>query len=102
MAPIRNGVIRDIRNEVFHKVTVLPLSYFNEEKKGDIMTRLTSDVQEIEWSILNVLEATFREPVAFAPAVTSEWLSSIVANSGSLLSSRPPELFRLTTTESGR
>ena len=76
MAPIRNGVIRDIRNEVFHKVTLLPLGYFNEEKKGDIMTRLTSDVQEIEWSILNVLEATFREPVAFAAYLTAMLLIS--------------------------
>lgn len=66
MAPIRNGVIRDIRNQLFSKITVLPLGYFSEEKKGDILTRVTSDVQEIEWSILSVLEATFREPVAFA------------------------------------
>ena len=71
MAPIRNGVIRDIRNQLFQKVTILPLGYFSEEKKGDILTRVTSDVQEIEWSILSVLEATFREPVAFAAYLTA-------------------------------
>ncbi len=76
MAPIRNGVIRDIRNQVFKKITTLPLSYFSEEKKGDILTRVTSDVQEIEWSILNVLEATFREPVAFLAYLTAMLLIS--------------------------
>ncbi len=71
MAPIRNGVIRDIRNQLFTKITALPLGYFSEEKKGDILTRVTSDVQEIEWSILSVLESTFREPVAFAAYLTA-------------------------------
>lgn len=78
MAPIRNGVIRDIRNQLFNKITVLPLSYFSEEKKGDILTRVTSDVQEIEWSILSVLEATFREPVAFAAYLTAMLMISPV------------------------
>ncbi|MFK7903925.1 MAG: ABC transporter ATP-binding protein [Chitinophagales bacterium] len=71
MAPIRNGVIRDIRNQLFTKITSLPLGYFSEEKKGDILTKATSDVQEIEWSILSVLESTFREPVAFAAYLTA-------------------------------
>jgi len=71
MAPIRNGVIRDIRNQLFTKITSLPLGYFSEEKKGDILTKVTSDVQEIEWSILSVLESTFREPVAFAAYLTA-------------------------------
>ncbi len=78
MAPIRNGVIRDIRNQLFSKITVLPLGYFSEEKKGDIMTRVTSDVQEIEWGILSVLEATFREPVAFAAYLTAMLMISPV------------------------
>lgn len=63
MAPVRNGIVRDIRQQLFAKMMVLPLSYFSEEKKGDLMSRITTDVMEIEWSILNVLEAFFREPL---------------------------------------
>jgi ABC-type multidrug transport system fused ATPase/permease subunit len=63
MAPVRNGVIRDLRTEMYEQVLVLPLSYFGNERKGDLMARLTSDVQEVESSILNMLEAIFREPL---------------------------------------
>ena len=70
MAPVRNGIIRDLRQQLFHKSINLPLSYFSEERKGDIMSRLTADVQEVEWSILNVLEAVFREPLIIIGALT--------------------------------
>ncbi len=63
IAPIRNGVVRDLRNEMYYKVLVLPLSYFSEQKKGDIISRMSSDVLEVEWSILSSLEAVFREPL---------------------------------------
>ncbi len=63
MAPVRNGIVRDVRQQLFSKMMALPLSYFSEEKKGDLMSRITTDVMEIEWSILNVLEAFFREPL---------------------------------------
>ncbi|HHS95141.1 MAG TPA: ABC transporter ATP-binding protein, partial [Phaeodactylibacter sp.] len=63
MAPMRNGIVRDIRQQLFAKVLQLPLSYFSEERKGDLMARITADVQEVEWSILNVLEIIFREPL---------------------------------------
>lgn len=63
ISPIRNGVVRDIRNKVFNKTLDLPLSYYSEEKKGDIISRMTTDVQEIEWSIMKSLEMTFREPL---------------------------------------
>jgi ABC-type multidrug transport system fused ATPase/permease subunit len=63
MAPTRNGIVRDLRAQLFAKLLHLPLGYFSEERKGDLMSRITSDVQEIEWSILNVLEAVFREPI---------------------------------------
>jgi ATP-binding cassette, subfamily B, bacterial MsbA len=61
--PIRNGVVRDIRNKMYDKVLRLPLSYYSEERKGDIMSRMTVDVQEIEWSIMQSLEMIFREPI---------------------------------------
>ncbi len=70
MAPVRNGIIRDVRGQIFDKMLDLPLSYFSEERKGDLMSRITSDVQEVEQSILNVLEAVFREPLIIAGALT--------------------------------
>lgn len=63
IAPIRNGVVRDLRNKMYKKAMQLPLSYYSEEKKGDIMSRMTTDVQEIEWSIMQTLEMIFREPL---------------------------------------
>lgn len=63
IAPIRNGVVRDLRNEMYNKVLILPLSYFSEQRKGDIISRMSSDVLEVEWSILSSLEAVFREPL---------------------------------------
>ncbi|HHH50673.1 MAG TPA: ABC transporter ATP-binding protein, partial [Saprospiraceae bacterium] len=63
MAPVRNGIVRDIRQNLFNKTLALPLSYFSEQRKGDLMSRITADVQEIEWSILNVLEVLVREPL---------------------------------------
>ncbi|MGQ0827303.1 MAG: ABC transporter ATP-binding protein [Bacteroidota bacterium] len=63
IAPIRNGVVRDMRNKLFKKIVALPLSYYSEERKGDIMSRMTADVQEIEWSIMQSLEMIFREPL---------------------------------------
>jgi ABC-type multidrug transport system fused ATPase/permease subunit len=70
MAPVRNGIVRDIRAQLFEKVLRLPLAYFSEERKGDLMSRVTADVQEVEWSILNTLEAVFREPLVIAGALT--------------------------------
>ncbi len=70
LAPVRNGVIRDLRAQLYDKVLALPLSYFSNERKGDLMARMTSDVQEVESSILNVLEAVFREPLIIVGALT--------------------------------
>ncbi len=63
MAPVRNGITRDLRGQIFDKILNLPLSFFSEERKGDMMSRMSSDVQEIESSILNVLVVVFREPL---------------------------------------
>lgn len=63
VAPVRNGVIRDIRKQLFEKLLSLPLAYFSSERKGDMIARMTVDVQEVEVSILNALEAVFREPL---------------------------------------
>jgi len=63
MAPVRNGIIYDIRKQIFNKYVDLPLSFYSTEKKGDLMNRMTSDVQEIEASILNTLESIFKAPL---------------------------------------
>lgn len=63
LAPIRNGVVKDFRNAIFEKSLRLQLSYYTEERKGDIMSKMTTDVQEVEWSIMSSLEMIFRDPV---------------------------------------
>ncbi|MBK8442689.1 MAG: ABC transporter ATP-binding protein [Sphingobacteriales bacterium] len=63
LAPVRNGVVRDIRRHIYEKIMRLPLGYFTDTRKGDLLTRITSDAQEIEWSALSTLEVIFREPL---------------------------------------
>lgn len=63
MISLRNGVVRDIRSLLYTKILSLPLGYFTEEKKGDIIARMTGDVQEVENSIMNSLEMMFKNPV---------------------------------------
>jgi len=60
---LRNGVVKDLRDNLYHKILELPISYFSEKRKGDIIARMTSDVQEVETSFLSSLEATVREPL---------------------------------------
>lgn len=60
---LRMAVVRDLRKEIFDKILRLPISFFSEEKKGDLMSRMTNDVNEIEISIVSSLELLFREPV---------------------------------------
>ena len=64
IAVLRTGVVRDIRNDLHAKLLSLPLLFYSEEKKGDIISRVTTDVQEVEWSILNSLELMFKEPIS--------------------------------------
>lgn len=64
LAPARNGVVMDIRNKLYNKILILPLSYYSEQKKGDIIARMTTDVQEVEWSIMSSLEMLFRDPLS--------------------------------------
>ncbi|HOZ83221.1 MAG TPA: ABC transporter ATP-binding protein [Bacteroidia bacterium] len=62
ISPIRNGVVKDLRADVHKKMMRLPLSWFSNERKGDIITRVTSDVHEVEWSVMSSLEVVFRDP----------------------------------------
>ena len=63
LVPIRTGVLRDIRNTIYHKITSLHLGYFSQEKKGDIISRMTNDVTEVEASIIASLETIFKNPI---------------------------------------
>lgn len=63
ITPVRNGIVRDLRQAMFEKVVSLPMGYFSEQRKGDLLSRITSDAQEVEWSILNVIETIVREPI---------------------------------------
>ena len=61
--PIRTGVVRDIRNKLYDKITSLSLSFFSEERKGDIIARMSGDVQEVENSIMSSLDMLFKNPI---------------------------------------
>ena len=63
IVPIRTGVVRDIRNQLYQKINTLPLGFFSEERKGDIIARMSGDVQEIENSIMSSLEMLFKNPI---------------------------------------
>ncbi|NLU39321.1 MAG: ABC transporter ATP-binding protein [Bacteroidales bacterium] len=63
MVPIRNGVVRDLRNKIYKKLMSLPLGFFSNERKGDIMARIAGDVNEVENSIMNSLEMLIKNPV---------------------------------------
>ena len=61
--PIRTGIVRDIRNQLYQKITSLSLSFFSEERKGDIIARMSGDVQEVENSIMSSLDMLFKNPI---------------------------------------
>lgn len=63
MVPMRTGIVRDIRSQVYHKITRLPLSFFSDERKGDIIARMSGDVNEIENSITGSLEMLIKNPI---------------------------------------
>lgn len=63
MVPIRTGVLRDLRKSLYDKVVSLPIGYFSEERKGDVMSRMTNDVGEVEASIMSALDVLFKDPI---------------------------------------
>ena len=63
MVPVRTGVLRDLRLMLYNKVVFLPVGFFTEERKGDIMSRMTNDVGEVEASIMSSLDIIFKDPV---------------------------------------
>ncbi|MBP1639683.1 MAG: transporter related protein [Bacteroidetes bacterium] len=74
--PIRTGVLRDLRRDIFSKILNLPISFFSEERKGDIMSRMTGDVGEIENSVISSLDMIFKNPILILVYVgTLFWIS---------------------------
>jgi subfamily B ATP-binding cassette protein MsbA len=69
--PIRNSILRRLRNEMFNKVLSLPIGFFTEERKGDLMSRMTNDITEVEISIMSVLETFIREPLTIILTITT-------------------------------
>ena len=63
MVPIRTGVLRDLRRQLYDKIVSLPLGYFTQERKGDILSRMTNDVNEVEASIMSALDVLFKDPI---------------------------------------
>lgn len=63
MVPLRTGVLRDLRTQLYDKVVSLPVGYFTEEKRGDVISRMTSDVGEVEASIMSALDVLFKNPL---------------------------------------
>ena len=68
---LRNGVLKDLRNELYEKTISLPVSYYSEKRKGDTIARLTSDVLEIQHSFLSILELIVREPLTLLFAIVA-------------------------------
>ncbi len=63
MTFLRNGILKDMRNDMYDKVLSLPVAFFSEKRKGDVITRMTSDVGEVQWASLIILEIIVREPL---------------------------------------
>jgi subfamily B ATP-binding cassette protein MsbA len=76
MTPVRTGVERDIRSKIYNKILKLPLSYYTEARKGDMLSRISTDVKEVEISIMNSLEMIFRDPITMIIFLTSMFLMS--------------------------
>lgn len=73
---LRNGVLKDLRNDLYHKITSLPLAFYSEKRKGDTMSRISTDVLEIQHSFLSILELIVREPLTIIFTITSMFIIS--------------------------
>lgn len=76
IVPLRNGVVRDLRDAMYAKILSLPIGFFTNERKGDVMARISGDVQEIEASVMSSLDMLFRNPVMIVVCIiTMIWIS---------------------------
>lgn len=63
LSPIRNGVIQRLRNDIYQRITVLPVSFFNKRRRGDLLSRMSNDLADVEWSIVSSLQMLVKDPV---------------------------------------
>lgn len=77
IVPIRNGLVNDLRNDLYKKICILPISFFTDKKKGDIMSRLTSDLADIEWSVVSSLQMLVKDSIMvivfFSALIIASW-----------------------------
>ena len=76
MVPIRTGVLRDLRKQLYDKILSLPIGYFSEARRGDVMSRMTNDVNEVEASIMSALDILFKNPVMIIVYMTTMFIIS--------------------------
>jgi subfamily B ATP-binding cassette protein MsbA len=74
---LRNGVLKDLRNNLYNKITNLPLAFYSEKRKGDTMSRISTDVLEIQHSFLSILELIVREPLTIVFTIASMFIISV-------------------------
>jgi subfamily B ATP-binding cassette protein MsbA len=74
---LRNGVLKDLRNDLYNKITSLPLAFYSEKRKGDTMSRISTDVLEIQHSFLSILELIVREPLTIIFTIVSMFIISV-------------------------
>ena len=74
---LRNGVLKDLRNDLYNKITSLPLAFYSEKRKGDTMSRISTDVLEIQHSFLSILELIVREPLTIIFTIASMFIISV-------------------------
>ena len=63
LSPIRNGVLRRLRDDIYHKITILPISFFSGKRKGDLISRMSADLADIEWSVVSTLQSLIKDPI---------------------------------------
>ncbi len=79
MVPVRTGIIADLRNAMYRHILILPLSYFSNERKGDLMSRMSNDAKEVEVSVMFTLEALFKEPISIIISLIALiWISPVL------------------------
>ncbi len=76
ITPLRQFIIRDYRNKFYSKLLRLPISYFNNERKGDLISRFTNDITQVEWSVLMALESIFKEPITVIVFLVALFIAS--------------------------
>ncbi len=76
ITPLRQFIIRDYRNKFYSKLLRLPISYFNNERKGDLISRFTNDIAQLEWSVLMAIESIFKEPITVITVLVALFIVS--------------------------